>query len=51
MDPLAGGWNVLGFYMTWGSCIIQQSDSCWQLVPHYHVSIWKAHVVFRNCYV
>jgi hypothetical protein len=21
VDPLAGGWSVLGFYMTWGSCI------------------------------
>jgi len=22
VDPLAGSWNVLGFYMTWDSCIL-----------------------------
>lgn len=30
VDPLAGGWNILGLYMTWGGCFLQQSDSCWQ---------------------
>jgi len=24
VDPLAGSWNILGFYTTWGGCILQQ---------------------------
>lgn len=50
MDPLAGGCNVLGFYVTWGSCISQRSDSFWQLVACYHVNVLKAHM-FHNCCV